>query len=205
MQIRSPRPVVRFARSHVRPTLVLALALAVLGSLAGCGSAAPASGPAGVVQQAMDRLEAKDLDGLRTLACAGQEDQIANLLQLPAGAGIGSGASLLPGLDTQALLGAVQVDVSGVKVGDATIDGATAQVPVSGSVKVTFDADTLRPIVRQMFDQQGVSMSDEQLNAMLSSLQSYGQDLPLDQSVRLVQESGDWKICQESIQTPAAS
>ncbi len=195
----------RFSKPFVRPTLALTLAMAVIAGLASCGSAAPASGPAGVVQQALDKVAAKDLDGLRTLACAGQEDQIANLLQLPVGSGTGSLTDLMPGIDTQALLDAVQVDVSGVKLGDATIDGGTAQVPVTGSVKVTFDADTLRPIVRQMLDQQGTSMSDEQLNAVLSMLQSYGQDVPLDQSVRLVQESGDWKICQDSIQTPAAS
>jgi uncharacterized lipoprotein len=189
-----------------KPSILVVLAAALLlVAVAGCGSSTPASGPAAVVHQALDRLAAKDLDGLRSLACAGQEDQIRNLLQLPVGTGSGSGAGLLPGVDTQALLDAVQVDVGDVKVGEATIDGDTAEVALTGSVKVTFDSDTLRPIIRQVLDQQGASMTDEQLDALLSTLQSYGQDVPLDQSVRLVQESGDWKICQDSIALPGAS
>ncbi len=170
---------------------LVALVLAI--GVAACGSAAPAGGPAGVVQTALDKAAAKDLDGLRTLACAGQEDMIREQLGLVSG---GLGSALLPGLDTQALIDAVQFDVSGVKLGDPVIDGTTAQVPVSGSVKVTFDSVAMRPILRQVLDQQGASMTDAQLDALLQTLQAYGQDVPLDQSVRLVQESGDWKICQ---------
>ncbi len=193
---------------RARPSFILAiLALAVLllVGVCGCGASSPDSGPAGVVRQALDRVAAKDLDGLKTLACAGQEDQISNLLQLPGGVGAGSVADLLPGLDTQALLDAVQVDVGGVNLGNATVDGDTAEVPVTGSIKVTFDADTLRPIMRQVLDQQGASMSDQQLDALLSTLQAYGQDVPLNQSVRLVRESGDWKVCQDTFAVPGSS
>ena len=45
-------------------------------------------------------------------------------------------------------------------------------------------------------------MTDEQLDALLKTLEAYGQDLPLDESVRLVREDGAWKICQEAIPTP---
>jgi hypothetical protein len=184
-----------------RPPLIAALVLALLVGLAACGDGSTATGPAAVVQDALGKLASKDLDGLQTLACAGQEDQIRQLLNLPAG----SATALLPGVDMQAVLDAVRVDVSGVKIGDAAIDGDVAQVPLSGDVKVTFDSDTLRPIVRQLLDQQGATMSDEQLNALLLSLQAYGQDVPLNQTVRLVQESGAWKICQDNVQVPAAS
>ncbi len=173
--------------------LLLLLALALAAAACG-GSPAPASGPGAVVQDALTKVAAKDLDGLRTLACAGQEDRIREQIGLPTGTDLGS--SLLPGLDTQALVDAVQLDVGGLKLGEPAIDGDVAQVPVSGSVKVTFDANAMRPIVRQVLDQQGTSMTDAQLDALLQSLQAYGQDVPLDQSVRLVRENGAWKICQ---------
>jgi hypothetical protein len=191
-----------------------ALGLAVLTMLAACSPGSEASGPAGVVRDALNKLAAKDVEGLRGLACAGQEDQIRSLLDLsgaaggliPGLSGGSPGASpgeLLPGVDTQALLDAVKVDVSGVDVGDAAIDGAVARVPLSGDVKVTFDADTLRPIVKQVLEQQGSTVSDTQLDAMLQLLQSYGQNVPLDVSVRLIQEDGAWKICQDAL--PASS
>jgi hypothetical protein len=112
------------------------------------------------------------------------------------------GGELLPGLDTDALLDAVSLDVSGVKLGDAAIEGDVAQVPVTGTLKVTFDAAALRPLLRTVLEQQGTTMTDEQLDALLETLEAYATDLPLDESVRLVREDGAWRICQEAIPAP---
>ncbi len=55
-----------------------------------------------------------------------------------------------------------------------------------------------------MLEHQGTTMTDEQLRrAARARSQSYGQDLPLEQSVRLVREGGAWKICQAAIEAPA--
>ncbi len=48
-------------------------------------------------------------------------------------------------------------------------------------------------------------MTDEQLDALLKTLESFGQDVPVDETVRLVREGGAWKICQDAIEVPAAS
>jgi hypothetical protein len=180
-----------------------ALLLIVAIVVAACSPAAPAAdSPGGVVQVALGKLAAKDIDGLRGLACAGQEDLIRQQLGL---AGIGAGADLLPGLDTQALLDAITLDVGDVKLGDPAVDGEVANVPVTGSVKVTFDAVQMRPLVKQVLEQQGRTMTDEELDALLKTLATYGQNVPIDQTVRLVREGGAWKICQEAIEVPAAS
>ena len=180
-----------------------ALMLTVAIVVAACSPAAPAAdSPGAVVQVALGKLAAKDIDGLRGLACAGQEDLIRQQLGL---AGVGAGAALLPGLDTQALLDAITLDVGEVKFGDPAIDGDVAQVPVTGSVKVTFDAAQMRPLVKQVLEQQGQTMTDEQLDALLKTLATYGQDVPIDQSIRLVREGGAWKICQDAVKVPAAS
>jgi hypothetical protein len=198
-------------RSHViargarrpAPAIVVTLVILVLVALAACAPSAPADGPVGVVGQALARVAAKDVNGMRGLACAGQEDLIRD--QLGLGSAIGGG-ELLPDLDTQALLDAVAIDVGKVKLGDAVIDGDVAQVPVTGTVKVTFDAAAMKPILKQVLEQRGgTTMTDEQLDALLKSLASYGQDVPLDQSVRLVRESGAWKICQDTVTPSAAS
>lgn len=180
------------------------MAVALVAVTAGaCGPSAPAAdAPGGVVQTALQKLAAKDLDALRTLACAGQEDRIREQLGL---AGIAGSAQLIPGLDTQALLDAITLDIGQVKLGTASETGDVATVPVTGSVKVTFDATTMRPLLKQVLAQQGTTMSDEQLDALLKTLQTYGQDVPVDQTIRLVRENGVWKICQETITAPSAS
>ena len=184
-------------RRRLASIAALALALA----LAGCAPGAPADGPGAVVNDALGKVAAKDLDGLRTLACAGQENLIRDQLGLPAA----MGADLLPGLDVNALLAAVNLDVKGVKLGDAAIDGDVAQVPVTGTLKVTFDAAAMKPIVKAALAAQGTTMTDDQLDALLKTLESAGQDVPLDQSVRLVRESGAWRICQDKVALPSAS
>lgn len=170
-------------------------------AVAACAPGAPADGPGAVVTDALAKVAAKDIEGLRPLACAGQEDRIREQLGLPGGIG----GELLPGLDTQALLDAVQLGVGDVKAGEAIIEGDVAEVPVTGTIKVTFDAAAMRPILRQVLDQQGTTMTDEQLDALLKTLESFGQDVPVDQTVRVVREDGDWKICPDAIEVPASS
>jgi hypothetical protein len=190
-------PVRPSARVLVAPVLVLSLAVAA------CGAQAPEpGGPEAVVQDAIGRVAGKDVEGLRALACAGQEDVILEQLSL---AGLVGGAELIKGLDLQALLDAVAVNVEDVEVGKAATDGEAAQVPVEGSLKVTFDAEAMRPFLRQLLESQGTSMTDEQLDGLLTTLESYGQDVPLDESVRLVRENGAWRICQDTLEAPAAS
>jgi hypothetical protein len=179
---------------------VIAAAAIVL-AVAACAPGASTGEPGAVVSDALAKVAAKDVDGLRALACAGQADLIRDQLGLPGGVG----GELLPGLDAQAVADAIRLDVTGVKLGDASIDGDTAQVPVTGTIKVTFDAAAMRPILREVLDQQGTTMTDEQLDALLKTLESFGQDVPVDQSVRLLREDGAWKVCQDTIEAPASS
>jgi hypothetical protein len=189
------------ARSSVHVLIAPVLALSLAASA--CGAQAPdPGGPEAVVQDAIGRVAAKDIEGLRALACAGQEDLILDQLSI---GGLVGGAELIQGLDLQALLDAVAVNVDDVEVGKAVTDAETAQVPVEGSLKVTFDAEAMRPFLRQLLEGQGTSMTDEQLDGLLTTLESYGQDVPLDESVRLVRENGAWKICQDTLEAPAAS
>jgi hypothetical protein len=182
-------------RSTPAPRAVLtiaATALVVISlAVAGCGGSS--SGPGAVVQDALGKVAANDLDGLRGLACAGQEDAIRS--QLGLGGAVGS--DLVPGVDPKTLLDAVKVDVSKVKVGEATVTGETASVPLSGVLGVTIDTEAMRPLLKKVLEQQGMTMTDAQVDTLLKGLAAYGQSVPVDESVRLVRESGAWKICQE--------
>jgi hypothetical protein len=187
-----------------RRVTVIVLAAVTAATLGACAPAADTSGPAAVVTQAVDLLARKDLDGLRGLACAGQEDMLKDQLGA-AGMGdlLASGEQIFPGLDMQALVDAISVDVKELKPGEASIEGDTAEVPVSGTVTVTFDKAAMTPILKKVLEQQGTTMTDDQLSALLDSLEAYGADLPVDQTLQLVRENGAWKICQDSL--PQAS
>ena len=188
--------------SAVRRRLVpLAASAALLATVIACAPGPAGDGPDAIVDQAMARLAARDLDGLGALACAGQADIVRDQLGLPGAVG----GELIPGVDMDGLLDAVRFDVAGLESGEPAIEGDVAQVPVSGTLKVTFDAAAMKPILRQVLEQQGTTMTDEQLDALLTTLEAYGQDVPVDQSVRLVREAGAWRICQESLEAPAGS
>jgi hypothetical protein len=174
-------------------------AAAVVLLVAACGSGPAGDTPAGVVRTALDRAAAKDVTGLAALACAGQGDLVRQQL----GVAGGLGADILPGIDTGALMDAVKLDASKMKVGDAAITGDVATVPVSGDLGVTFDAVAMRPIVVKALAAQGRTMSDAQIDALVQGLQAFGQAVPVDQTVRLVQEGGAWKICQDKVNLPS--
>jgi len=174
---------------------VFVLALALATGLGACSSGPAADSPAGVVRTAVDLAAKKDVAGLKALSCAGQEATIARLVGLP----LDLGAAIVPGVDLQAVLDAVRLDVGGVKVGDAAVNGDEATVPVGGSLKVTFDAATMRPILEKVMAARGSSMTSDQLDALVQGLAAYGQDVPLDQKIQLVREGGAWKVCMKEL------
>ncbi len=180
------------------PRLLVVGLIALL--IAACGGPAPADAAAAVVKTAVERAGARDLDGLRALACAGREEQLRTLIGLPAQLG----GALLPGIDTATLVDAVRLDVSGLTVGAAIVTGETAMVPVGGSLKVTFDKEAMRPLLDKVLAAQGTKMSPEQLDALLSGLADYGQDLPLNQQIKVVREQGAWKVCPD-LPSPSSS
>ena len=65
-------------------------------------------------------------------------------------------------------MNSITIDTSAVTVGSPTVNGDTATVPVSGTMKMTFDKEKLRPIIKQMMEAQGggVQLTDDQIDAL---------------------------------------
>jgi hypothetical protein len=176
------------ALRRLAPLAILALSLAV----AACGGVpgTAADSPTAVVQEALDRMQAKDLDALPELACAAQRDSIAEGLDLTGGLG-----DVLPGLDTTAFLDAIEFDLSNVTVTERSVEGDTAEVGVGGALGLEFDPERLRDVMRPVLEQQGMPTDDATIDAMLGGLSSMAQNMPIDETVELVREDGAWKIC----------
>lgn len=182
----------RLARTPgARPSVLALVALFALLLVGACDVAPAADSPSAAVRTALERVAAKDVDGLRALACAGAEDEIRDRLGLPEGLG----GELIPGVDTNAILDSVVLDTSGLVIEDEVVDGDAATVAVRGDLKVTFDPELLRPILERLAESQGASLTPEQIDALLATLARAGQDLPVTQTLELARQGGAWRIC----------
>lgn len=176
------------------PVLPILALLLVAALVAGCQSGPAADSPTGVVRTALEKLAARDVDALRAMACAGAEEGVLDQLGLP---GDLSG-ELLPGVDMNAVLDAVTLDTTSLVLQNEVVTGETASVDVRGDIRISFDAERVKPLVKSLLEAQGNPLTDEQLDALLVTLGRAAQDLPVDQTVGLVREGGAWKLCSAS-------
>ena len=105
---------------------------------------------AAVVSDALTKVAAQDINGVAALACAGQADAIKSQFDLSGQLGDSCPVSTpAPSPRRSTSTRAVS------KVGTPVVNGDAAQVPVTGSMKVTFDTEKIRPIFKQMMEAQG--------------------------------------------------
>ena len=187
-----PRPRRLLAARIVSAILVLPLLIA---ACSGGPGAASGNDPAAVVKDALAKVAAKDVNGLANLACAGQADQVREQFDMA-----GQLASAVPGANAQDIVNSITIDTSAVTVGSPTVTGDTASVPVTGTMKMTFDKEKLRPIIKQLIESQGggAQLTDEQIDGFLDQMTGGGQGVPLNETLTLKQEGGAWKICEPS-------
>ncbi len=167
------------------------LSLLLVALVAGCQGGPAADSPTGVARTALEKLAARDVAGLRAMACAGAEAGVLDQLGLP---GDLSG-ELLPGVDMNAVLDAVTLDTAALVLQNQVVTGETATVDVRGDIRISFDAERVKPLVKSLLEAQGNPLTDEQLDALLATLGRAAQELPVDQTVGLVREGGAWKLC----------
>jgi len=179
----------------MRPVRQLALLIVTVAlAVAACSGASPLAGgsdPAGIARQALGALQAGDFAKLTDLACAASKADIANSFT-------GGLTDLAPGTDASTVLQAIKVDTSKVTVGDATVTGDTAVVPLHGSMTISIDTEKAKPIIQAALKAQGVAADDAAVNAAMGMLTAFqGQPIPVDdQPLTLKQENGAWKVCE---------
>jgi hypothetical protein len=188
-----PRPRRHAAARILSAIVIVPMLLAACSGGTGGAGAAAGGDPAAVVKDALAKTAAKDVEGLGALACAGQVDKLKEDLDMSNAFG-----GAIPGVDTAALADSVTIDTSGVTVGAPAVTGDTATVPVSGTMKMTFDKEKIRPIVKQVMEAQGggITMTDAQIDQFLDAFA--GQGIPINETMTLKQENGAWKICEPS-------
>ena len=163
-------------------------------AVAACSGSSPLGGggdPASVVKDALAVVQSKDLAKIGDLACAAKKDEVVKSLDFSTQLGEGSG------VDSQQVLDAMSIDTSKVTVGQPTINGDTATVPIGGSMKMSVDAAKMKPILKAQLEAQGLPADDAAIEAMMGMVSGFtGQDIPMDSTMTLVKENGAWKICE---------
>jgi len=174
---------------HARRLLVVVGTAAML-VVAACGGAAPAAAgdaPA-AVRGVLDRVAARDVDGALTYVCAAQREAVRAQLN-PAGAM----ASQLPGVDPNAILGALTFDTSGMTVTQDSVNGDEATVKLGGSLKISVDEAKLTAALAPAASQLPGGADVGQLVQMFVAFTA--QPIPVDETTRVIREEGAWRVC----------
>jgi hypothetical protein len=173
----------------------VAIAVAVIVSLAGCGAGAPnTSDPAGSVSAALDAARSGGFAKLVDYTCAAQKSNFASLFGGAGSGGLGSLAAL--GIDANSLFDAMKVDFQDVKTTETSKTADKATVHVTGKTTITFDAAKMKEIFKKVMAANGQPVDDATIDATVSAMSGQlTQSQALDRDVNLVKEGDKWLIC----------
>jgi hypothetical protein len=168
-----------------------ALALAVV--LAACGGGGPASGsdPAGTVTAAFTAAQSGGLTKLTDFACAAHKDDIAQALG-------GQDLSVLQtsGVNVNDLLSALQVSFANLTTKEVSKTDTAATVHVTADMKMSFDKEKFKTILKTMLSAKGLPTDDATVDAMLTGMSgAMSQTQKVDEDIMLTNEGGKWLIC----------
>ena len=177
----------RFLRS-------VAVAAALIISLAGCGGgigAANQGDPSGAVKGAFEAAQSGGVAKLAEFACAAKKDEIAGMFSGDVG---GLGAL---GLNADEVMGAMKMEFKDIQTTEKSRTGDNAVVNVKGTMTVTMDPAKMRELMKKAMEAQGQPVDDAMLDGIMTSMAgSLSQSQPLDEDVAVVQENGKWVICE---------
>jgi hypothetical protein len=166
-------------------------AVAIALTIAACGGTA-ANDPATTVNAVLAAVSGGKLDQLDQYVCPADKVSLPQLL-----GGSGSISGLPP--DVADLLKAMTISYENLTVTPGTVNGDTATVHVTATVKLGFDDQKLSALVKGMLQAQGQPTDDLAVSTAVAALKA---QLPassaLDTDVTLQNQGGKWLICSPS-------
>lgn len=176
-------------RSMLRSAALAAVAIV---TLAGCGGgAANVNEPAGAVSAALDAAESGGIAKVLDYTCEAKKGDASALF-----GGLGSSAGV-PGLDANAMLGAIKMDFQDIKATETSKSGTNATVHVTGKAAVSFDAAKMKEAFKQIMAANGQPVDDATIDAAIAGMgSSLNQTQAIDEDITMVQEGGKWLICE---------
>jgi hypothetical protein len=169
---------------------LLALGLAV-GLLAAPGAALAASSPEAAVSELLDRAASGDLGDLDGLVCAAQQDTVRS--QFDVGAMLGD-----PSAGEDGAAGELAFAFTDRSVSVVSQEGDSAVVRLTATMRIDMDEAQIREYVVGLMEATGSGLSDaevEQMVALFTTSMATGQ--AIDEEIALVQEDGEWVVCDD--------
>jgi hypothetical protein len=177
----------------MRNAKLMLLGLAIALMLAACGGGAKTSSqPTDTVKQVVQATQEMDLDRVSELFCSERQGDITQGLE-------GSLAELEQmGLDRNELLDAIQLKIANEKYETVSQSDNEAVVRVSGDMSLQLDTEKMRSFVKKAAEASGETVSDEQLDFMVSMFSAIGgQETPIDADIKLIKENDKWVVCDD--------
>lgn len=169
---------------------VAALALAIM--VAACGSTpGAASDPQGTVKSAFTAAQSGGLLKLSEFACAAHKDDIAKAL-----GGQDLSALTAQGVNVNDMMSAITVSFENVSTTEVKKTDKDATVHVTADMKMNFDREKFKTILKTMFAAQGLPADDATIDATLTAMSgAMTQTQKVDEDIVLTNEGGKWLIC----------
>jgi hypothetical protein len=152
----------------------------------------PGDSPTEVVARAVVGMVAHDLPGASQLVCAERRDPRAFPFMI---SGIFQPVAALPGDDVTQTLSIIGLDASRITVTETKRLAVNAEVRVSGTLVEHFEPAAVEALFRAMAAATGQPLDQALLDDTLANVSAGAVELPVDESVRVVQENGLWKVC----------
>ncbi len=170
---------------------------ALLGALmlvaVACGSTpgAAANDPAGSVQAAISAVQSGGFAKVTDFTCAAKKSDLTNAF----GTG-GLGALTQAGINPTDMFNAMTLAFENVATKEVSKTDKTAVVHLTADMKMTFDKDKMRAIMKTIMAANGAPTDDATLDAAMTAMTgSLSQSQKIDEDMNLVNEGGKWLIC----------
>jgi hypothetical protein len=171
----------------------VALVIVAAVALAGCGAAGgPVNDPAGSVTNALSAMTSGGLSKVSEFACAAHKDDVANAF-----AGGNTAALTAAGLKPDDVFNAMTLSFANVSAKEVSKSGDKAVVHVTADMKVAFDKDKFKVLLKTVLAGQGQPTDDATLEAAMNMMSGQlEQTQHMDEDVDVVNEGGKWLICE---------
>ena len=162
-------------------------------ALGACGGGAgPASDPTGSVTNAFAAITSGGIGKVTEFACAAHKDDIAGAF------GAGSASALqAAGVKAEDVYNAMSISFSNVSAKEVSKTGTAAVVHVTADMKIAFDREKFKALMKTVLAAQGQPADDATLDRLLTAMSGQlEQTQHLDEDIDVVNEGGKWLLCE---------
>jgi uncharacterized lipoprotein YajG len=108
------------------------------------------------------------------------------------------------GLNREELQQVMTVNLDGLDFTEASREGDTAVVDVTGEISVSFNQDQLKQVLTAAAEASGQQVPESQIDSLVGMVVSQAdQPVPVDTQIDMVMEEGQWRVC-SNLQIPGA-